>query len=288
MIKKASLLIIFLYTAIAAYSVNLQQVRFHNEASDTIRINEILAKAKDAKLQSTPALVGFIGREFIGTPYVAHTLEGEEEMLTVNLDELDCTTFVETVAALAMTVNEGRTSWRDFIYNLERLRYRNGEMDGYPSRLHYICDWVMDNTHKGILQDVSTTFPGSTHTVKTMDFMSSNRDKYAALADSANFARIKNIEDAYSNHRYPFVKSRFLNNKNVMECFMDGDIVALTSSLKNLDVTHMGIVVREEDGKPHLLHASSSNGKVEITQATLGEFMKRNRSLTGVRVIRMK
>lgn len=41
---------------------------------------------------------------FRGTPYVASTLEKEPEGLVVNLRELDCTTFAETVLALSRTL----------------------------------------------------------------------------------------------------------------------------------------------------------------------------------------
>ena len=44
-----------------------------------------------------------IGKTFIGTPYVAKTLEiGEIESLVVNLQGLDCTTFVENVLAFGL------------------------------------------------------------------------------------------------------------------------------------------------------------------------------------------
>ncbi|WP_240509568.1 N-acetylmuramoyl-L-alanine amidase-like domain-containing protein [Geofilum rhodophaeum] len=43
-----------------------------------------------------------LGETFIGTPYVGATLESEgEEQVVVNLEEMDCTTFVEYVLALA-------------------------------------------------------------------------------------------------------------------------------------------------------------------------------------------
>ena len=43
-----------------------------------------------------------IGKFFLGTPYVAGTLETKgAEHLVVNLREYDCVTFVENVVALA-------------------------------------------------------------------------------------------------------------------------------------------------------------------------------------------
>lgn len=264
----------------------LANVRFHNEATDTTRINEILTDAASKQFSTPSERCGYIARKFIGRPYVASTLEQSPELVTVNIDEFDCTTFVETVLAMAYTIGEGRTSWRDFVYNLERLRYRGGELGGYSSRLHYVCDWVIDNTHRGNITDATRLFPKVNHIVRTIDFMSSNRDKYPALADSAEYARIKNVEIGYRSHKFPYIKTIDLGSKETKACFIDGDAVALVSSLKNIDVTHMGFVVIE-NGEPYLLHASSSDGKVEISERPLQDYMKRNRSLSGIRVIRL-
>lgn len=108
-------------------------------------------------------------------------------MLTVNLDELDCTTFIENVVALALTVENHRCSWMDFINTLEAIRYRNGEANGYASRLHYISDWVITNSHRGYIRDVTDRIPNSDVEIKTLDYMSSHRNSYPAMADSATF-----------------------------------------------------------------------------------------------------
>lgn len=262
------------------------ETRFGNETADTTLINEMLIEASARKFNTPEDRVAFFARKFIGTPYAAHTLEVEPEMLTVRVDSLDCTTFVETAMALAMTTGEGRSSWRDFVYNLRRLRYRGGEVDGYPSRLHYICDWAVDNTHRGNFKDVTMLFPGANYLMRSIDFMSTNRDKYPALTDDDNFRRIRDLENGYRRHRFPYVKSSALTAKVTKNVFHDGDIVALVTKINNLDVTHMGIVVLEK-GEPYLLHASMTDGKVEISKHDLAEFMRRNRQWLGLRVFRL-
>lgn len=281
-------IIYLLLTLLLAYNLSTAQteVRFHNEKSDTTRLTTLLDRAAKMKFKSPEERVAFFGRQFIGTPYGAHTLEGEQEILTVNLDSLDCTTFVETALALAITAQERRWSWRDFIYNLRRIRYRQGSVDGYASRLHYICDWALDNTARGNFSEVTNRFPKVNYAVKTISFMSENADKYPALADSATLANIKNVEIGYRNHRYPFIKTIDTSEKNTKAEFRQGDIVAFTSTLKNLDVTHMGIIV-VRDGAPYVMHASLSAGKVLISETPLDKFLKRNRSFTGVRVFRL-
>ncbi len=267
---------------------NLNDIRFHNESTDTVKINTILNDAATATRDMTKEeRVAYIGRQFIGTPYVGGTLESEDgEKLTVNMDELDCTTFVETVLALAYTVGEGRASWRDYTYNLERMRYRSGELNGYGSRLHYASDWVMDNVHRGNFKEVTSNLEGSEPQVKSLDYISSNREKYPALKDSINYDRIKNMELGYSNHRFPVIKSSKLTKKDVLSQLREGDVVLLTTKIPGLDVQHMGIIVMKEN-VPHLMHASSAEGEVIVDQLPLTDYMRRNRSVTGIRVIRL-
>lgn len=262
-----------------------QSINWHNEAQDTTRITRLLAEY--GPTANPNARVEAFGRSFLETPYAAGTLESEgNETLTVNLDELDCTTFIENVMALAITGGERRNSWHDFVYNLKNIRYRGGEVNGYASRLHYISDWVVDNVHRGNFVEATNRFSDAQYEVKTLDFMSANRHLYPALSDSDTFADIKSAEIGYRNHRYPIIKTKSIG-KAAKNFLKPGDIVALATSKKGLDVSHMGIIVFE-GGEPHLMHASSKSGKVIIDKLPLGEYLQKNRSLTGIRVFRLK
>lgn len=264
------------------------EIRFGNESTDTTAINRLLDLGKAQNFRSGEDAVAFYGRHMLGRPYAAHTLEGDSEVVTVRIDSVDCTTYVETALALAYTTREGRNSWRDFVYNLRRIRYRGGEVNGYPSRLHYIADWAVDNRHRGNFADVSDRFPRVGYVTRTIDFMSRHRHLYPSLADSANYERMRAVENGYRLHRFPYVKTADLGIKAVRDAFHNGDVVALVSNLKDLDVTHMGIVVKDAPtATPYLMHASSSHGKVEITTQPLDEFLRKNRQWIGVRVFRL-
>ena len=277
-------IIFSVFAVISAKAITLDKVRFHNEASDTTKITNLLAAGTE--FSSPQQRIAYVAKQFIGTPYVGGTLDCQPEMLTVNLDEVDCTTFVETVMALAYTIGERRLSWHDFLFNLERLRYRNGEMSDYGSRLHYISDWVVDNVHRGNFAEVTNQLPGCDYIVKTLDFMSRNADKYPQLADSTQLERIKNAEIGYRSHRFPYIKKERIGSKIVSTALREGDIVALTTKIPGLDVSHMGVIVIDND-IPHLLHASSSVGKVVIDKYPLAEYLRRGRNLTGIRVFRL-
>ncbi|MDE6170057.1 MAG: DUF1460 domain-containing protein [Duncaniella sp.] len=265
---------------------NPGQIRWNNERTDTTRITSILIDTSAKGFKTPNQAVSYIAEKFIDTPYEASTLEGSPEMLTINLDKMDCTTLVETVAAMAITIIENRSSWQDFIYNLENIRYRQGKLDGYASRLHYISDWIVDNSHRGNIREMTARLPGASHQVKTIDFMSSHRDSYPALADSLEYARIKGVEIGYRSHRFPYIKSAVLMGKGAASIMQDGDIIAFTTKTEGLDVSHVGII-RVENGVVKLLHASSKAGKVLVDPLTLSEYLKRNRNITGGRIIRI-
>lgn len=287
----------------AQFSAN-GDVSFHNEATDTARITSILIE--EASQKDAPK-VSRLARLFIGTPYEAGTLDQDyagaiivnpfgktdadlppvEEVLTVNLDQMDCTTFVETVLALAYTVGEGRQSWQDFLYNLRRLRYRNGETDGYASRLHYPSAWVVDNASRGNLREVTANYPSARYAVKTLDFMSHHRDLYPALKDSLNYQRVRDMEAGFSNYRFPYIKANSLKEKEMANVVRDGDVVLITSPQKDLDVVHMGIVAVGADGVPRFIHASSKEGRVIEDPLPLFDYLRRNRS-DGIRVVRLR
>lgn len=265
----------------ATSAVAAGPVRWHNESADTIRVQKILTATASAAADS---IVINIARCFEGTPYMASTLEFSPEMTTVNLDGLDCTTYVETVMALAVTAGEQRLSWHDFVYNLEKMRYRRGTPDGYSSRLHYFSDWIMENTQRGIVREVTDRLPGAEFKVKTLDFMTRNRDRYPALADDTEFQRMKSAESAYRSHRYPMIASSRVS-KATLGALRPGDIVAFVSKTDGLDISHIGFIdIR--GGKVRLLHASSRGGKIMLDPLPLSDYLRRNRSIAGIRIIR--
>ncbi|MEF2643039.1 MAG: DUF1460 domain-containing protein [Paramuribaculum sp.] len=270
---------ILLTTAVLAQ----RPVRFRNETVDTTRITTALIELDKKKKPMPQLLVSEAGKMFISTPYAAGTLEESPEMLTVDTEHLDCTTFVEMATAMAITVANRRTSWRDYVYNLQQLRYRGGNVDGYASRLHYISDWIVDNSHRGLLQEVTDRIGHADYAVKTLDYMTSHRASYPALADSANFAGVKNAEIGYRSHRFPYIKPQNIKNSDIRE----GDIIAIVTGIKGLDVSHLGIATIV-DGKVHLMHASSKKGEVIIDPLPLQEYLRKNRTAIGIRVIRIK
>jgi hypothetical protein len=63
-------------------------------------------------------------------------------------------------------------------------------------------------------------------------------------------------------------------------------VVMLTAGRPGLDARHVGLVVRQ-NGRVHLLHASSERGAVVLTPVPLAEYVAAHKRLSGVRVARL-
>lgn len=263
-----------------------QQMRFHC-SNDTTEINQLLADGAKSGLKKPNELMSFYAHKLIGRPYVAHTLEAETEKLTINIDELDCTTFVESLYALTRTTLNQRQSWRDYANQLESVRYHRGVIGDYSSRLHYISDWIIDNNSRGNLVEITADLPRVAYKVKTIDYMSSHRDQYPQLADSAVFEKIRDFERGFCNHRFPYIKKESLDAKDIVEELESGDIVAITTKTPGLDVSHLGII-EKKDKTLFLLDASSTGKKVQLETTDLKEMLRMQKNVYGIRVFRLQ
>lgn len=229
-------------------------------------------------LQMDSAAMVRIGCTYLGTPYVAHTLDLEgEERLIVNRQEVDCILFVEYTLAEALGGS--------FNENLQRIRYRNGVIDGYTSRLHYTSDWIENGVRGGFLTDVTALHSPHTQPLN-LSFMSTHPQRYKKLAQSPeDVARMAECEQRLTGKVVRWLPEDALPDGG-LPWIHDGDILAITTQVSGLDIAHVGIALYRQ-GKLHLLHASSSLKKVVISHTPLHQMLKKNKSWTGIRVVRM-
>ena len=230
-------------------------------------------------------------RKFIDRPYVAHTLEvNDEEQLVVNTRQLDCTTLVETVAALTICAHQGRHRWSDYVATLTQLRYRQGRVDGYPSRLHYFSDWIDDKERMFLVKEVQQPNPPFTAVqyVK-VDYMSSHPQAYRALRSHPELVPvIRQQEEMLAGCARRYIPKAALrrDTPQLREAVRDGDIIAITCNKPGLDIAHLGFAVWRKDGL-HLLNASQLHKKVVTEPMTIYQYLQKHPKFTGIRVIRI-
>ena len=256
------------------------------EKSDSIRIEQILEKINGKEYSTQGERILEIASEFIGEEYVGATLEnGKKEPLYISCTRLDCTTFVELVLAIATTSVKGEKRFSDVCRNLERIRYRGGVRDGYTSRLHYASWWIEDNVKMGILKEVA--FPRLSKKRRLeLNFMSRNPEKYPLLKnDRKAVDAIAGFEKASNGKTVRYLPKELLNRSADQFNIKDGDVIMLVTTQKGLDIAHMGFAFWE-NGRLHLMHASSLKKMVIKDKLTLYEYQKNKKSQPGIRVLR--
>lgn len=265
----------------------------HHTEADRKTVERILrtASAQYASWGKEKTIL-WIARQFIGVPYVAHTLDrADTEQMVINLHELDCTTYVEAVLALSRCAMAGKTSFADYCHEAQMVRYRQGIV-GYESRLHYFQWWVADNERKGMIEEIST--PKTLFTAQQrlrIDYMSTHADNYDMLRQHPE--RVDSIarqEREWLGKTVSYIPKGRLQDPKLRQVVHDGDIIGLVTNKAGLDASHLGIAVWHKDGL-YLLNASSlkRNGKqVSEPRETLFHYLAGQGHNTGIRVLRIK
>ena len=233
-----------------------------------------------------------VGELAVGTPYEPLTLEAYlraggsplHEPLTLSLTRFDCVTLVEACLAVArLAADAGNPTWERFGREIERVRYRDGERRGYTSRLHYFSEWITDGERRGLVRDLGAEL-GGTADERPLRFMTEHRPSYPALADDGVFREIGTMERRLDQHPRRVIPTKRI--PEVVKQIETGDVLAFATEIPGLDVTHAAFAYRDGDGILRVLHAPLSGGVVEVTRATLPEYVAAIRRSTGILVAR--
>ncbi len=271
----------FIFISITSFA----QVIYTPKDSALVMDKFNIAKAKELYNKPIGTIIEQIGLSFIGTDYVAHTLEtyGEEKLI-INLTQLDCTTFLETTFALSRCIKEKKFTFADYVNMLKFIRYRNGELTDYTSRLHYTSDWIINNEEKGIVHNVTKKLGGIPFNKKFF-IMSQNTDTYRALKDKPDLIeKIKQHEERLSNSNLYYIPTK--NIKSIEKNIQTGDFIGLATSVDGVDLSHVGIAVKGKDNRIYFLHAPMSGKKVELTEVPLSEYIAKRKLTLGIVVFR--
>lgn len=201
-----------------------------------------------------------IGKPYLLGPMGESYIDSIEPKPLVNLDSVDCVTYVEHALALTRATHE------DSIFTtLQQIRYFNGKIN-YLSRKHYmLVDWVGEGKYAKAIR-----MPGDTTIFRTMP----KRDFFKAK--KLNFGLDKNSEINY----LPYHKAlQWASLPYEGEAKVMG--VAFIGASEKIDATHTGFVVLRTGETPKLRHASSLRKKV-VEQPFLEYLQSRKGKLPGV------
>lgn len=220
---------------------------------------------------------------FLGVPYVGKTLEYEPERLIVNLREMDCMTFVENVLALAEASASGTPSWQTYLEKLQQIRYRDGKIEDYTSRLHYTSDWIYENEKKGLIADITKEI-GGVPLAMDVSFVSTHPESYMQLQSHPEYIAVMAKKEKEINSRqYYYIPKEEIDKQEAQ--IRTGDIVCFVTSIKGLDISHVGIIHKEGD-KMTFIHASSGKKRVIINEESLQDYVLGIKKSKGIMVLR--
>lgn len=284
-IKKAvvvSALIIFLSPAMAINALDsTNKVLFYKTIEEnTAQFTESYASTDAEKIEA-------LSHALLGSAYAGGSVgEGEEGKYDkdplVRFDVFDCTTYVETVLAGAMSSTSA-----DFNANLMRLRYKDAQVS-FVTRNHFpSLDWFHNN--QGILQDITPDVAdGGAQVAKTIVdkaawYQRISSDVIHCDAESSRACRALltqlhaegkafSPEAAYLPY-VPLTELFLGRDKLVNQALLDripsGSVISMVRpdwSLKqyigtNMNVSHQGLAIRK-NGMLFLRHASLTHKKV--------------------------
>lgn len=272
----ALFLLLFVFNS-AAQVYDAKDLEIFSKKTEYSVKNELASKAAGD-------IIAEIGRTFIGTDYKAHTLEIDgPEQLVVDLTGLDCTTFLETSLALARCIKKGNANFDSFKEELTLVRYRGGKIDTYLSRLHYFSDWIYDNVKKGVVKDVTKDIGGQKMRF-AVDFMSTHPDSYKQLKENNSFIpAMQKFEDDINSRDYYYIPKSEVDD--IEKGINNGDLIAITTGIKGLDIGHVGIAV-EKEGRIHFMHAPLEGSKVQISSEPIGSYLAKIKKHTGIIILR--
>jgi hypothetical protein len=281
---RIAFLIISLFTLFSCNNTiktkNKKATGLNIKSRDSIIFNSFIEYSKVCPINKISSNATF----FLNTPYKGGTLDiNKKEKLVINLRELDCLTFVENVLALYICRKDSSLNLQNFIPTIKRIRYRNGNLKGYASRLHYSTDWLFNNSEKGIIKDITKQTGGTPFNV-SVNFMSNHSDKYKSLKTKKSVNRIKEIENNINSRKYYYIyKTRI---KDIERNIENGDIIFITTNINGLDIAHVGYAINVNN-RIHLLHASSQLNKVVISENPLHEYLSDIKHFTGIMIARI-
>ena len=266
--------------------VTSANVKYNDD--DKLRFNELINNYnQDQKTDQPIGQISIhIANQLLTVPYVAATLETDgNEQLVINLREMDCTTFVENVVALSICLKNKTCTFDDYCQTLTQLRYHNGIINQYPSRLHYFTEWLVNNQKKNLITIISDSI-GNAPFDATVNFMSTHPDKYKQLTLKPEFIpEIAKKEAFVSTQELKYITKDQV--ELVEDKIKDGDIIAIATSMPGLDISHVGIAVHVNN-RLHFYHASSTEKKVVLSAKPLSEYLAGIKSNTGILVARIK
>lgn len=226
-------------------------------------------------------------KKFEGVPYGAGMVPAGPGVTLVNVEQMDCVTFIEHFVGLALTRREMRfyperyntneDIFNLFVKKLNLVRYYGGVNCTWDDRINYFTDGLNHLKSYKLVKNVAE-INGEPFN-KKINYMSLNKNKFAGIE---NWEKVRKKEAEMTRARPHYYPLETIDRYRAVA--KTGDIVALATSVEGLDVSHCGFI-EAEDGEVFLTHASSVK-KFLVVKQNLCDYLEKRTTITGIFVFR--
>ncbi len=214
----------------------------------------------------------YLGRKNINQPYEIYLLgefpfEDHDPDPIYCLDKSDCVVFSEHMFAMALS-----DDWWSFLKNLQRIRYRNGEV-GMLTRNHYtIAQW---DRHNAFLFDDLTTKLGEGQACVPL----------TQVCRKANFFRKFGIGEGIPDEPISDAYIPTANVPAILKELRDADFVNIIRGNESSQYAgHVGLIAHGPDGEVNFLHSAAP----AVREQPLMDYLKHNRRCLGIKILRLR
>ena len=230
----------------------------------TVMLDSMLQES--TKINDVGPRIDFLSRHFLGTPYQESTLIGDintPEVFIINLGEVDCFTFLDYVESMRLS-----SSFSALRENLKKVRYQGGQVS-FEKRNHFFTDWPEFNFN--VIDDVTEKI-GDKKIITIKKLLNKKEDGTYLLPGIQPRERFMN-----------YIPVNAIDDSIISE-LRTGDYIGIYSEKQGLDVSHVGIFIREEN-KIYLRHASSLEEYRKVVDQDFKDYIA---GKTGILVLRSK
>lgn len=204
-------------------------------------LQSVLSEA--SQIQDVGERIAFLSGHFLETPYKESTLIGDKntpEVFVINFEGVDCFTFIDYIEAMRLSAHFSK-----FKENLKMVRYKTGKV-AFENRNHFFTDWMESNSE--FVEDVTEEIGGKS-AIKVEKMLNVKEDGSCFLNGINPEQRI-----------VKYILSASIDD-SIISKLKTGDYAGIYSDIKGLDVSHIGIIIKDSN-RVYLRHASSVKKKV--------------------------
>lgn len=300
---------VFLYAILCAPALAFSQVSSLEQAAFS-DLKSLYVVAAQEGLSTAPLAkkIEYFSAKFLKKPYLGGALgEGVNSPFDSDplyrFDAFDCTTYVETVMALALA-----DSPRHFLETLKHIRYQGGKVSLFTRNHFTSLDWMPNAEGLGFLKDQTRVLAaGKAMTLTTaIDKRKWYESQAVSMVKSTDFIseKVQYIQEKTKSFspevvHLPYIdKSDFLQNPRMLLHFPKAGVVNIVRKNWNtreaigtdLDISHQGIFF-ERNGEIIFRHASFKKSSQFVVEVPLLDYVRQNlndQTFAGLNILELK